>query len=166
MWTGTQRPFAVRDELVRAVGLPQERVRVIVPDTGSGYGGKHSGEVAVEAARLARGSGQAGEARLVARGGVPLGVLPSSGRDRRRRRRCAPTARITGWTFDNYNSGPAAIRPTYAIANQRVTFHPSDSPLRQGSYRGLASTANNFAREMHVDELARLVERWIRSRSV
>ena len=42
--------------------------------------------------------------------------------------------------------------------NQRVTFHPSDSPLRQGSYRGLAATANNFAREMHVDELARLVK--------
>jgi hypothetical protein len=65
---------------------------------------------------------------------------------------------ITGWTFDNYNSGPAAIRPTYAIANQRVAFHPSDSPLRQGSYRGLAATANNFAREMHVDELARVVK--------
>src|SRR5204863_1907518 len=58
VWTGTQRPFAVRDELVRALGLVPERVRVIVPDTGSGYGGKHTGEVAVEAARLARGAGK------------------------------------------------------------------------------------------------------------
>src|SRR5262249_50767557 len=31
------------------------------------------------------------------------------------------------------------------------------SPLRQGSYRGLASTANNFARESHVDEIAHSV---------
>jgi isoquinoline 1-oxidoreductase len=65
---------------------------------------------------------------------------------------------ITAWTFDNYNSGPAAIRPMYAIANQRVEYHPSDSPLRQGSYRALAATANHFAREMHIDELAELVQ--------
>jgi isoquinoline 1-oxidoreductase len=31
---------------------------------------------------------------------------------------------------------------------------PSESPLRQGSYRALASTANNFARESFIDELA------------
>ena len=61
------------------------------------------------------------------------------------------------WKNPASYSGPAAIRPPYAIANQRVAYHPSDSPLRQGSYRGLAATANNFAREMHVDELARLV---------
>jgi len=33
-------------------------------------------------------------------------------------------------------------------------FHPSKSPLRPGSYRGLAATANHFARETHIDELA------------
>ena len=39
VWTGTQRPFGVRSELARAFGLPEGRVRVVVPDTGSGYGG-------------------------------------------------------------------------------------------------------------------------------
>ncbi len=29
-------------------------MRVIVPDTGSAYGGKHTGEAAIEAARLAQ----------------------------------------------------------------------------------------------------------------
>src|SRR5260370_40584367 len=43
---------------------------------------------------------------------------------------------------------------TYEIPNQRTLFHPSKSPLRQGSYRGLAATANHFARESHMDELA------------
>ena len=156
VWTGTQRPFGVRDELARALGLPQERVRVIVPDTGSGYGGKHTGEAAVEAARLARGAGK--PVKLVWTREEefrwayfrPAGVIDVAAA-------VSADGTLTGWEFDNYNSGPAAIRPTYAIANQRVAFHPSDSPLRQGSYRGLASTANNFAREMHVDELARLV---------
>ena len=64
VWTGTQRPFGVRTELAQAFRLNEDRVRVIVPDMGSGYGGKHTGEVAIEAARLARAAGQSGEARL------------------------------------------------------------------------------------------------------
>ena len=58
VWTGTQRPFGVRGELAAAFGLPDDAVRVIVPDTGAGYGGKHTGEAAVEAARLARAAGR------------------------------------------------------------------------------------------------------------
>jgi isoquinoline 1-oxidoreductase len=55
VWTGSQRPFGIRDsELTKAFGLGPERLRVIVPDTGSGYGGKHTGLAAVEAARLAQ----------------------------------------------------------------------------------------------------------------
>ena len=34
VWTGTQRPFGVRAELAEAFHVPEERVRVIVPDTG------------------------------------------------------------------------------------------------------------------------------------
>ena len=47
-------PFRVRGELASAFGLATDKVRVIVPDTGSGYGGKHTGEAAVEAARIAK----------------------------------------------------------------------------------------------------------------
>jgi isoquinoline 1-oxidoreductase len=61
---------------------------------------------------------------------------------------------VVAWEFHNYNSGPAAIGTPYAIANQKIEFHPVDSPLRQGSYRGLAATANHFARESHMDEIA------------
>jgi isoquinoline 1-oxidoreductase len=42
----------------------------------------------------------------------------------------------------------------YDAANKNVQFHNTRSPLRQGSYRGLAATANHFAREVHMDELA------------
>ena len=157
VWTGTQRPFAVRDQVAEAVGMPNDRVRVIVPDTGSGYGGKHTGEAAVEAARLAQKIGR--PVKLVWTREEefrwayfrPAGVIDvDAGVD--------ANGIITAWTFDNYNSGPAAIRPWYAIANQRVTFHPSMSPLRQGSYRALAATANHFARESHVSELAHMVD--------
>src|SRR4029077_2570606 len=53
VWTGSQQPARVRQDLAQSLRIPATRVRVIVPDTGGGFGGKHSGEVAVEAARLA-----------------------------------------------------------------------------------------------------------------
>ena len=42
VWTGTQRPFGVRAELAEAFRIAEEKIRVQVPDTGSGYGGKHT----------------------------------------------------------------------------------------------------------------------------
>ena len=153
VWTGTQRPFGVRSELASAFGIPEECVRVLVPDTGSAYGGKHSGEHAVEAARLAKAAGK--PVKLVwtrqeefTWGYVrPAGVIEiASGVSR--------DGRITAWEFHNYNSGPSAMQGTYEIPHQRIVFHPSKSPLRQGSYRGLAATANHFARESHIDEIA------------
>ena len=65
------------------------------------------------------------------------------------------TGRLTAWEFDNWNSGGSAIRTPYEVPNQRIQFHASNSPLRQGSYRGLAATANHYAREMHMDAIAR-----------
>src|SRR5690606_39506415 len=58
VWTGTQRPFGVQEELEQAFKIPKDNVRVIMPDTGSGYGGKHTGEAGVEAARLAKAVGK------------------------------------------------------------------------------------------------------------
>src|SRR4029453_10762725 len=37
VWTGTQRPFAVREELATAFRIPSEKVRVIMPETGPAY---------------------------------------------------------------------------------------------------------------------------------
>ena len=157
VWTGTQRPFGVRGELAEAFGIPEDRIRVIVPDTGSGYGGKHSGECAVEAARLAKAAGKpvklvwTREEEFTWAYFRPAGVIEvSSG--------AGLDGAITAWEFHNYNSGGSAIQGLYDIPNRRIAFHQTQSPLRQGSYRGLAATANHFAREVHIDELAHAVK--------
>ncbi|HWQ14775.1 MAG TPA: molybdopterin cofactor-binding domain-containing protein, partial [Roseiflexaceae bacterium] len=62
--------------------------------------------------------------------------------------------RISAWEFHTYNAGGAAILTPYDVPHQRIISHPTLSPLRQGSYRALAATANTFARETHMDELA------------
>ena len=153
VWTGTQRPFGVRGELAEAFRISEDQVRVLMPDTGSAYGGKHTGETAIEAARLARAAKRpvkvvwSREEEFTWAYFRPAGVIDvmSSVRD---------DGTIASWEFHNYNSGSAGIRTFYEIANQRIVFHPSASPLRQGSYRALAATANHFARESHMDELA------------
>ncbi len=156
VWTGTQRPFGVRGELTAAFGLPEDRVRVIVPDTGAGYGGKHSGEAAVEAARLARGAGRpvklvwTREEEFTWAYFRPAGVIDIKAGARK-------DGTLTAWEFHNYNSGGSGLQNPYHTPNQLVAFHSTQSPLRQGSYRALAATANHFARESHIDELARAI---------
>jgi isoquinoline 1-oxidoreductase len=61
---------------------------------------------------------------------------------------------ISSWYFININSGGNAVDPPYRIAKKNAKFVGSEPPLRHGSYRALASTANNFARESFMDELA------------
>jgi len=156
VWTGTQRPFGVRGELAEAFHLSEDKVRVIVPDTGSGYGGKHTGECAIEAARLARAAGKpvklvwTREEEFTWAYFRPAGVIDiKSG--------VKSDGTITAWQFHNYNSGASGIQIKYDIPNNDIQFRPANSPLRQGSYRGLAATANHFARESHIDELAHAV---------
>ena len=81
VWTGTQRPFGVRGELAEAFRIPEDQVRVLMPDTGSAYGGKHTGETAIEAARLARAARRPVKAGLDPRRGVHLGLFPARRRD-------------------------------------------------------------------------------------
>ena len=157
VWTGTQRPFGVRSELAEAFHIPEEKIRVIVPDTGSGYGGKHTGESAIEAARLARATGKpvklvwTREEEFSWAYFRPAGVIEvNSG--------VKNDGTVTAWEFHNYNSGGSGIQVKYDFPNQDIQFHNSKSPLRQGSYRGLAATANHFAREVHMDELAQVLK--------
>jgi isoquinoline 1-oxidoreductase len=157
VWTGSQRPFAVRDELANVFHVPENSVRVIVPDTGSAYGGKHTGDAALEAARLARVAGRpvqvvwTREEEFTWAYFRPAGVMEiKSG--------IAADGTLTAWEFHNYNSGMSAIETPYVVPNQHIEFHSTQCPLRSGSYRGLAATANFFARESHMDELARAAQ--------
>jgi CO/xanthine dehydrogenase Mo-binding subunit len=154
VWTGTQNPFGVRSELERAFGTTGG-VRVIVPDFGGGFGGKHTGEAAVEAARLARAAKRPVSLRWTRREEFtwayfrPAGLIEvEAGLD--------DAGQLSSWYFININSGPSSIETPYRVGKNRSQFVQSDPPLRHGSYRGLAATANTFARECAMDELARL----------
>ena len=156
VWTGTQRPFGVRGDLARALNVPEDGVHVIAPDMGSGYGGKHTGEAALEAARLAKAAGKPVKIVWTRKEEMtwayfrPAGVLDVKGGAKK-------DGTLTAWECHNYNSGASALATPYDVANRRTEFHSADSPLKQGSYRGLAATANAFVRESHMDDLAQAI---------
>ena len=55
VWTSTQVPFAVRSAIATALGLPEEGVRVLVPEVGGGFGVKgHAYPEEIVVAALAR----------------------------------------------------------------------------------------------------------------
>ncbi|MBI4324586.1 MAG: xanthine dehydrogenase family protein molybdopterin-binding subunit, partial [Chloroflexi bacterium] len=153
VWTGTQAPFGYHSELARTFRLPNDRVRVIVPDFGSGFGGKHSGEAAVEAARLAQAAGRPVLLRWTREEEFtwayfrPAAVIEAEAS-------LDALGALTSWHFVNINSGGSAVDTPYRAGKARSRFVSSEPPLRQGSYRALAATANNFARECFMDELA------------
>jgi isoquinoline 1-oxidoreductase len=153
VWTGTQRPFGVREELASAFRVPVESVRVLMPDTGSGYGGKHTGETAIEAARLARAAKKPVKVVWTRKEEFtwayfrPAGVIDI-------RASVDSNGRLEYWEFTNFNSGGSGLNTPYGAKVRSEHFQPTKYPLRQGSYRGLAATANHFARESFMDELA------------
>jgi nicotinate dehydrogenase subunit B len=154
---GTQAPFPVRDEIAHAFKISSGDVRVIVSDTGSGYGGKHNAECELEAAKFAKGADRPvrlawtrteefteSYCRPAAVMDVHSGV--------------SPEGKILAWDFHNYNGGAASLNPPYRIPNRYAAYHASESPLRQGSYRSLAAVGNTFAREMQMDEMAAMLK--------
>jgi len=153
VWTGTQRPFGVRSELSTQFRIAEDQVRVVMPDTGSGYGGKHTGDAAVEAARLAKAVGKpvkrnwTREEEMTWAYFRPGGVIEVGAK-------VEADGTISEWEFHNYNSGNSGLQSPYSLPKKNEQFHNAKSPLRQGSYRGLAATANHFARESYMDELA------------
>ncbi|MCF7974326.1 MAG: molybdopterin-dependent oxidoreductase [Phycisphaerae bacterium] len=153
VWTGVDSPQRVQGDLAREFGVSNDKVRLIVPDMGGGFGGKHSGEAAEEAARLSKACARpvavhwTREEEFTWAYFRPAAVIECrAGLD--------DTGSLTAWDFTSINPGSSGIDPPYGIANMSILSAGTDSPLRQGAYRCLAATANNFARESFIDELS------------
>jgi CO/xanthine dehydrogenase Mo-binding subunit len=153
VWTATQNPFGVRGELSQAFRLAEGAVHVIVPDFGSAYGGKHTGESAIEAARLAQAAKKPVMLRWTReeeftwayfRPAAVIDLEASLDTD----------GKLSTWHHVNINAGGNAIESPYKLIKKHSKAVGSRPPLRHGSYRALAATGNTFARESFMDELA------------
>ncbi len=153
VWTGTQTPFGVRTEVAAAMKVDEAAVRVIVPPTGGAFGGKHPATIAIEAATLSRHARRPvrvtwSRAEEFAAGGLRRAAVIDVAAG------ATADGKLSGWSFININAGTAGLAIPYLVTDRRIEYQPAVSPLIQGSYRGLAATVNNFARESAIDELA------------
>ena len=168
MYVGTQRPFGVRDQVAKTVGLPEKRVRVLPQITSGTYGRNSSADAAIEAAILSKGSGRpvllqwTREEEFTWSPSRPEAVLEiAAGLD--------SGGRIVAWRYDEHTnvhtaagldpqvlvvtSGRNAI-PPYTGFPAMVTLHIEPTRLRTANFRSLAAAENVFAIESFMDELA------------
>jgi len=167
VWSATQSPFPVRQELARIFGLPFSAVRVIVPHVGGGYGAKSGIKTEAIAACLSRRIGRP--------------VKLAFGADETFRTICQPRAKLvvkTGvkknGTFiarrcEVYlnggayaNSGPTVAEKAgyrahgpYRIPHlQTDAYSIYTNTVPGGAFRGFGRPQVAFAYETHIDMIA------------
>ena len=159
VWASTQSPFGVKGQVAQALSMSQEKVRVITPFVGAGFGGKSASRQAVEAARLSKLTGRPIQVAW-ARGEEffydtfrPAAVAKvRCGADR--------AGRITFWAYNVYFAGSRGAEQFYAIPHHRILSHghytgaAGAHPFSTGPWRAPGANFNVFARETHIDIMA------------
>jgi isoquinoline 1-oxidoreductase len=159
VWASTQNPFGARDEIARAIGFPSEKVRVITPFVGGGFGGKGVNYQAIEVARLTKALGRpvqvmwSREEEFFYDTFRPAAVVKiKSGTD--------AAGKLTLWDFDVFCAGDRGAAHFYAIPNHRTSSHgtfagpPGLHPFGIGAWRAPGNNTNSFARESQIDMMA------------
>lgn len=167
VWTSSQSPFSVRQELARLFGLALSRVRVIVPYVGGGYGAKSGIKTEALAASLSRLAGR------------PVQVAFSA--DDTFQTICQPRAELTIKTGVKKDGAFVARRcevylngGAYANSGPWVTekagyrahgpyriphvltdaYHVYTNTVPGGAFRGFGGPQAAFAYESHLDMIA------------
>lgn len=167
IWSSSQTPFPLRQELSQVFGLPFSRVRVIVPLVGGGYGSKQGIKTEAMAAVLSRMTQR------------PVKVSFSA--DESFKTICQPGARIkikTGLKKDGtfvarrcevYLNTGAYINTTASVTEKagyrahgpyRIPYVLTDAycvytnTVPGGSFRGFGGPQAAFAHESHLDMIA------------
>lgn len=159
VWAATQTPYPLRDDLASALGYPPEKVRVIVPFVGGGFGGKSAYQQGIEAGRLAKLSGKpvmvawTRDEEFFYDNFHPAGVIKiKSGIDK--------SGLIKLWDYHAYFCGTRGAEVIYNIPNARVTSHdrkensPRVHPFDTGPWRAPNNNTNTFAKEVQIDIMA------------
>lgn len=160
LWASTQNPFGLKEEMARTLDLPPQKVRIITPFVGGGFGGKTFNQQAVEAGRLARLTGKPVQVMWSRKEEFfydtfrPAAVIKiKSG--------VTDGGRLSFWKYDTYYAGTRGAEPFYAVAHHKETAYggwmaPSAGGqlFRTGAWRAPGNSTNTFARESQIDIMA------------
>jgi isoquinoline 1-oxidoreductase len=159
VWAATQSPFGLQDAISRDLGFPIEKVRIITPFVGGGFGGKSAYQQGVEAAKLAKMAKK--PVMLVWTRDEeffydifhPAGVYRiKSGIDK--------TGLIKLWDYNLYYGGSRGSDTIYNVPNSKTTSYGQNMdavqihPIGTGPWRAPNNNSNTFARESQIDIMA------------
>jgi isoquinoline 1-oxidoreductase len=159
VWASSQTPYRHASEIARELGMPPEKVRVIVPFVGGGFGGKIDNGQAIQAAKLARKAGK--PVMLVwtredeffydaFRPAAAINIKSS----------VDASGKIVKWDYAIHGMGGRGAQLFYDIPNYRITRYnrltSGEQPhlLKTGDWRAPDNNTNTFARESHIDLMA------------
>jgi nicotinate dehydrogenase subunit B len=159
VWASTQAPFRVQSSVAEILGLSEEKVHVITPFVGGGFGGKTWSQQVSEAARLAKLTGKAVQVAWSRKEEFfydsfrPAAIVKAkSGINQ--------TGAIVYWDFELLFGGSRSSEPIYDIPHHRVLSRgawrgdTSPHPFNVGAWRGPGSNTNVFAMESQTDIMA------------
>jgi nicotinate dehydrogenase subunit B len=160
VWASTQNPFGARDQIAGAIGFPAEKVSVITPFVGGGFGGKTNNQEAVEAARLAKAAGKPVQVMWTREEEFfydtfrPAAIVKiNSGVDK--------AGKMAFWNYDVYFAGERGAAQFYTVPNHRTASRGSGfggpasaHPFATGAWRAPGNNTNTFARESQIDIMA------------
>jgi isoquinoline 1-oxidoreductase len=163
VWASTQTPFPLRDQIAQALKVDTQKVRVITPYLGGGFGGKSAGRQAVEAARLAVATGQPVQVAWTRAEEFfydtfdPASVVKvTSAVDAK--------GKITLWDYAVYASGDRGAALFYDVPNARIQAFGDINygqqrgtgihPFATGPWRAPGARMNVFAVESQIDLMA------------
>jgi len=159
VWASTQSPFGLQNGISRELGFPLEKVRVIAPFVGGGFGGKGEYQQGIEAAKLAKITGKpvmlvwTRDEEFFYDTFHPAGVIKlKSGFDK--------SGLIKLWDYHLYYAGSRGSDTIYDVPNAKTTAYGQkrDSspvhPLATGAWRAPSNNTNTFAREVQIDIMA------------
>jgi isoquinoline 1-oxidoreductase len=160
VWASTQTPFPLQTQVARALKLSTDKVRIITPFVGGGFGGKSASQQAIEAARLAVAAGK--PVRVVWDRPEefffdtfdPAAVITiRAGLD--------ASKKIVSWNYEVIGAGERGSQQFYDVVNHRTAVRGGWNanqngmhPFAIGPWRAPGANANTFAREVHIDLLA------------
>lgn len=159
VWAATQVPYGLQDNISRDLELPLDKVRIITPFVGGGFGGKSMYTQGVEAAKLAKLSGKPvmvhwtrDEEFLYDIFHAASVIKVRSGIDNQ--------GMIKLWDYSIYMAGTRGSETLYDVPNDRATNYTQARggaalhPVATGPWRGPNAQDNTFAREVQIDMMA------------
>jgi CO/xanthine dehydrogenase Mo-binding subunit len=167
VWTATQNPFGVRDELAQLLGVPRSSVRVLVASLGGGFGSKLNTLLEPIATALARVSGRpvrltlsrAEEFTTFVRNAAQIRLRTGVKRDGTlvaREAQCYfglgayATAGING-----ISNGGIAMSSAYRFAHVKIdSYGVYTNTVPMGAFRAPGVPQVAFASEMQLDEIS------------